>query len=313
MLRTVRSIGAHIVFVTLMITTVLFLSFSQLGFSRYIEKTPITVSVEDVIIAVKTTGKYHRSRVLDIVDTWFQLAPNIIFFVTDTEDEYLNKITGNKVILCDCLLGHTRESLCCKMNAELELFTSVKSRWGCHFDDDNYVHIAELLKLLEKYDPSADWYLGKPSTLGPVNLENANDKVDFWFATGGAGFCLSRSLLTKMVSYIRNGGFEMLGEQLKLPDDITLGYLINHLLNVNLTFIQKFHSHLEPLQDIPGDDLRDQISLSAGSYVKGERNLVNVPVIFSTKDDPRRFRSLHCFLYTDSCNQRSTLPILKVT
>lgn len=34
----------------------------------------------------------------------------------------------------------------------------------------------------------------------------------------------------------------------------------DHLLNVNLTFIQKFHSHLEPLQDIPGDDLRDQVN-----------------------------------------------------
>ena len=148
-----------------------------------------------------------------------------------------------------------------------------------------------------------DYYLGKPSTIGPVSLEAARNQINFWFATGGAGFCLSRSLITKMRTYVPNGGFELLCENLKLPDDIALGYLINYLLNVNLTVIPKFHSHLEPLYDIPTKNFHNQISFSAGSYRADEENVVKVPEIYPAKDDPQRFRSLHCFLYGHGCDQ----------
>uniref|UniRef100_A0A0N5AMK4 Fringe glycosyltransferase n=1 Tax=Syphacia muris TaxID=451379 RepID=A0A0N5AMK4_9BILA len=280
-----------------MIPVLLFLVFSQVGFSRYVEEPLVPVTVNTLVIGVKTTEKYHNTRVKDILDTWFKLAPNIVYFVTDTEDALLNRTTRNKAILSDCVHGHNREGLCCKMNAELELFMSLKAKWACHFDDDNYVHVAQLLRTVQKYDWTRDWYIGKPSTVGPVVLETSDSKVDFWFATGGAGFCLSRSLLTKMNSYIRNGGFELLCELLKLPDDITLGYLITYLLNVNLTVVPKFHSHLEMLHDLRQDELHKQISLSAGSYVTGEKNVVNVPELFDATDDPQRFRSIHCFIY----------------
>lgn len=50
--------------------------------------------------------------------------------------------------------------------------------------------------------------------------------MKFWFATGGAGFCLSKSLATKMAPYVRDGKFVALGDKIRLPDDVTLGYLI---------------------------------------------------------------------------------------
>jgi fringe glycosyltransferase len=43
-------------------------------------------------------------------------------------------------------------------------------RWFCHFDDDNYVNIPRLVKLLEDYPPSHDWYIGKPSIRSPLEL-----------------------------------------------------------------------------------------------------------------------------------------------
>ncbi|VDM09575.1 unnamed protein product [Wuchereria bancrofti] len=179
------------------------------GLGRYgsqIEYVPTTSDLDGLVIAVKTTLKFHESRIRDIIDTWFQLAPNNIYFVTDTPDAKLNEITGGKLIVSDCSNGHTR--------------------WACHFDDDNYVNIAELVRVLKKLDPKRDWYLGRPSTVGPVGIDSIPEKATFWFATGGAGFCLSKSLLAKMSSYVRNGGFEELGELLRLPDDVSLGYLI---------------------------------------------------------------------------------------
>ncbi|VDN19442.1 unnamed protein product [Gongylonema pulchrum] len=164
------------------------------------------------------------------------------------------------------------------------------AKWACHFDDDNYVNVAELVQLLNKLDHKQDWYLGRPSTVGPAK---------FWFATGGAGFCLSKSLLAKMSSYVRNGGFKEIGEYLRLPDDVSLGYLIEHLLNVKLTVSYKFHSHLEDLAEIREADLHKQISFSAGGRAK---NVVRVPEEYTVENDPQRFRSLHCFLYRKHCN-----------
>jgi len=43
-------------------------------------------------------------------------------------------------------------------------------RWFCHFDDDNYVNVPRLLKLLDNYNPREDWYLGKPSIPAPLEI-----------------------------------------------------------------------------------------------------------------------------------------------
>lgn len=301
-MRAIKSLSLLII--AMFVSVFLLLSFVK-GYgdpAAYSNGLHALLGADDIVIAVKTTEKYHENRVKDIVDTWFTLAPDNIYFVTDAADDKLNETTGGKVVLSDCGHGHTRERLCCKMNAELELFVAHNPRWACHFDDDNYVHLAELSRTLKNFNAGRDFYLGKPSTTGPVDLDAAHDKVKFWFATGGAGFCLSRSLLTKMSSYIRDGGFEHLGERLRLPDDVTLGYLIEHLLNVKLTVVNKFHSHLEALEEITREELNNQISFSAGGYKAQKMNLVDVPERYASKNDPQRFRSLHCFLYSRGCH-----------
>lgn len=44
------------------------------------------------------------------------------------------------------------------------------SRWFCHFDDDNYVNVPQLVQLLNEYHPTMDWYLGKPSVASPLEI-----------------------------------------------------------------------------------------------------------------------------------------------
>ncbi|TMS36494.1 hypothetical protein L596_003644 [Steinernema carpocapsae] len=252
-------------------------------------------------ITVKTTSKFHESRARDIADTWFQLAPENIFFFTDSFDDKLNKSLGGHLINTGCGKGHSRDRLNCKTNAELDLFTQRLSDWACHFDDDNYVNVKTLLNVLDLYDHNQDWYIGKSSTQRPVELDTKNGKVTFWFATGGAGICLSRALVRKMTKYVANGGFAKMGSYLSLPDDMLLGYLISHKLSVSLTTDNRFHSHFEDLALIDRFELAEQVSLSAGSYDKQVHNLVDVPVAFSTEIDKQRFRSLHCFLFSKRC------------
>ena len=57
-----------------------------------------------------------------------------------------------------------------------------------------------------------------------------NKKVSFWFATGGAGFCLSRPLVKRMAPMVENGEFVATGETIRLPDDVTVGFIIGEYL-----------------------------------------------------------------------------------
>ena len=41
-------------------------------------------------------------------------------------------------------------------------------RWFCHVDDDNYLNVGSLLKLLSQYSHTQDVYIGRPSLERPI-------------------------------------------------------------------------------------------------------------------------------------------------
>lgn len=133
--------------------------------------------------------------------------------------------------------------------------------WFCHFDDDNYVNVPALMRTLSGFPADEEWYLGKTSVPSPLQVVDRSEvrkrKVAFWFATGGAGLCLSRPLVERMAALER--GLEATGEDIRLPDDVTLGFIIEHKLGVPLTQVKQFHSHLEPLKLIPSSQIREQV------------------------------------------------------
>jgi len=63
-----------------------------------------------------------------------------------------------------------------------------------------------------------------------------------------------------IVSNYSGGKFIEVGEKIRLPDDVTIGYIIEHLLNKNLSVVNEFHSHLEPMKFIKTDKLAEQVS-----------------------------------------------------
>lgn len=89
--------------------------------------------------------------------------------------------------------------------------------------------------------------------------KSTHKKISFVFATGGAGFCISRALALKMLPIAANGKFINIGDKIGLPDDVTMGYIIEYLLNVPLTIIDTFHSHLEPMEFLRKDTFKDQV------------------------------------------------------
>lgn len=49
-------------------------------------------------------------------------------------------------------------------------------------------------------------------------------------------------------------------EKIRLPDDCTIGYIIESVLGVKLIRSNLFHSHLENLHQVPKSEIHNQVS-----------------------------------------------------
>ncbi|XP_068199957.1 beta-1,3-N-acetylglucosaminyltransferase radical fringe [Antennarius striatus] len=270
------------------------------------------LAFKDIFIAVKTTRKYHKSRLELLIKTWVSQAKEQTYIFTDGEDKELQMRTGANIINTNCSAAHTRQALCCKMSVEYDKFIESQKKWFCHVDDDNYLILPRLLQLLSSYHHSQDVYLGRPSLDHPIEAtervkSDGSVSVKFWFATGGAGFCISRGLALKMSPWASLGNFISTAEKIRLPDDCTIGYIIEALLEVTLTHTHLFHSHLENLRKLPTDTVLEQVTLSYGGF-ENTQNVVSIVGGFSKTDDPTRFKTVHCLLYadTDWCPKHNT-------
>ncbi|XP_016122822.1 beta-1,3-N-acetylglucosaminyltransferase lunatic fringe [Sinocyclocheilus grahami] len=262
------------------------------------------ISADDIFIAVKTTKKFHRSRLDLLLDTWISRNMKQTYIFTDGEDEELKKKIGSHAINTNCSAAHSRQALSCKMAVEYDKFIESGKKWFCHVDDDNYVNGKTLVKLLSNYPHTQDMYIGKPSLDRPIEAterlgDNKMSPVNFWFATGGAGFCISRGLALKMSPWASGGHFMNTAEKIRLPDDCTIGYIIESVLGVPLTRSSLFHSHLENLQQVSKSEVHKQITLSYGMF-ENKRNIISMKGAFSVEEDPSRFKSVHCLLYPDT-------------
>ncbi|XP_049331473.1 beta-1,3-N-acetylglucosaminyltransferase lunatic fringe [Astyanax mexicanus] len=262
------------------------------------------ISSDDIFIAVKTTKKFHKSRLELLLDTWISRNKQQTYIFTDGEDEELKQKMGSHVINTNCSAAHSRQALSCKMAVEYDKFIESSKKWFCHVDDDNYVNVKTLVQLLSLYPHTQDMYIGKPSLDRPIEAterlgDNKMRPVNFWFATGGAGFCVSRGLALKMSPWASGGHFMNTAEKIRLPDDCTVGYIIESVLGVPLTRSNLFHSHLENLQQVSTSEVHKQITLSYGMF-ENKRNIINMKGAFSVEEDPSRFKSVHCLLYPDT-------------
>ncbi|KAJ0051161.1 hypothetical protein NL108_014788, partial [Boleophthalmus pectinirostris] len=184
------------------------------------------------------------------------------FIFTDAEDEEL-KSSGFHVEVTGCGSDHSQESLSCKMSAEYDGFISSNKRWFCHVDDDNYLNPGALLSLLRSFPQDGEVYVGRASLDRPLSAhelleDNTTREVHFWFATGGAGFCLSRVVAERMAPWASGSEFEKTSALIRLPDDCTVGFIVEQRLGLSMVHCPLFHSHLENLLLVQQKDLSSQ-------------------------------------------------------
>ncbi|GAB1299560.1 Beta-1,3-N-acetylglucosaminyltransferase manic fringe [Apodemus speciosus] len=251
---------------------------------------PLELQLGDIFIAVKTTRAFHRSRLDLLLDTWVSRTRQQTFIFTDSPDERLQERLGSHLVVTNCSAEHSHPALSCKMAAEFDAFLDSGLRWFCHVDDDNYVNPQALLQLLKTFPQDQDVYVGKPSLNRPIHASELQPKnrtrlVRFWFATGGAGFCINRQLALKMAPWASGSHFVDTSALIRLPDDCTVGYIIECKLGARLQPSPLFHSHLETLQLLGTAQLPEQVTLSYGVF-EGKLNVIRLPGPFSHEEDP---------------------------
>lgn len=64
--------------------------------------------LSDIFISVKTTKKFHQSRLNLILRTWFELAREQTYFFTDCEDAEYQRRTNGHLINTNCSSSHNR-------------------------------------------------------------------------------------------------------------------------------------------------------------------------------------------------------------
>ncbi|XP_051551008.1 beta-1,3-N-acetylglucosaminyltransferase manic fringe-like [Myxocyprinus asiaticus] len=261
-------------------------------------KSPLELT--DIFIAVKTTGRFHNTRLALLLETWISRTKDHTYIFTDTHDEEISS-EGFNMVVTDCSPEHSHQALSCKMAAEYDHFMASDKKWLCHVDDDNYLNSGALLSLLSAFPVDSDIYVGKPSLDRPMRAQellerNKTREVRFWFATGGAGFCLSRKLAEKMAPWASGPRFEQTSAVIMLPDDCTVGFIVERRLGVSMVHSSMFHSHLENLLLLNPSDIPKQVTLSYG-WFENKMNSVELRGVFTKDEDPSRFRTVHCLLY----------------
>ncbi|XP_076147499.1 beta-1,3-N-acetylglucosaminyltransferase manic fringe [Alosa pseudoharengus] len=259
-----------------------------------------SLTPQDIFIAVKTTGRFHRTRLDLLLDTWISITKEHTYIFTDTPDVEITS-KGYNLVLTNCPPEHSHQALSCKMAAEYDRFMASDKRWLCHVDDDNYLNPGALLSLLSAFPLDSDIYVGKPSLDRPMKAHelleaNKTKEVTFWFATGGAGFCLSRQLAEKMAPWASGPRFEETSASIRLPDDCTVGFIVERRLGVRMVHSPLFHSHLENLLMLSPRYISQQVTLSYGLF-ENKMNSIELKGAFSKEDDPSRFKTVHCRLY----------------
>lgn len=206
-----------------------------------------------IFLSIKTSGKFHRNRVLAQLRTWVSAttyAQSITHYYTDANIDDADILTllpsPSHIINTQCGTSHAQQDLCCKMQSEIAGFAAwerlrVKSRnqhtsFWCHFDDDQYIMPRNLASYLSHVPRGAKLYTGK----GVYHAAPSKR----YFAPGGAGFCIDGTTTLKVHEY----GFMRMCAETKMPDDVTMGTLMAKL-GVPLTNSDLFHSQYDACKD----------------------------------------------------------------
>ncbi|CAF3095562.1 unnamed protein product [Rotaria socialis] len=255
-----------------------------------------------ILYLIRTAAHFYRIRLIYLLQTWISLVKDDVFF---TSDLLLPNISETHMILTKEVCGseaHSMNILCCKTAHDFIIYHRYLSKydWFCHFDDDQYVNVNKLKEYLSTLDSNQPYYVGRASWSDTIKRSKEPFPYPFWFATLGAGVCLSKHSISLLEPYTQSVSAFIDGcINENYHDDIYLAFLLNGYLNISLTQNSHFHSHLE--KSFYHDKqtflrtFKNEITFGFG---KPDRYPHFLPRLYQSNLDPYRIRTLHCLLNT---------------
>ncbi|CAF1256121.1 unnamed protein product [Adineta steineri] len=255
-----------------------------------------------IIYVIRTGSRFYQKRLIYLLQTWISLVNKDAFFITD---KLLPNISQEHTILTEKACGsdaHSMSILCCKTAHDFLVFHHYISEydWFCHFDDDQYVNVNKLNEYLSTLDSNKPYYIGRTSWPNALQRSKEPFPSPFWFATLGAGVCLSKQTIHLLKPYTQTTSEFVDGcIRENYHDDIYLGFLLSAYLNITLTKTDRFHSHLEKsFYSNKQTFLRTFTNQITFGFRTPDRYPYFLPQFYRSYLDPYRMRTLHCLLYT---------------
>ena len=182
------------------------------------------ITLDDVLISVKTTLKFHSDRVQVVKGTWGKYAKNIIYY---------SNVTDPTVPTVDCGVPNTPIGHCGKMEVIIRrAYEDDKLKrfpWLVIADDDSIIGLSALLKLLNCYKPNVPMVLGERYGFGLLS------DYGYAYITGGGSMVLSRAAVE---AWVEKG---CACPNFDSPDDMVLGQCFSYNVGVPVTHSPRFH------------------------------------------------------------------------
>lgn len=180
------------------------------------------LSADQVVIGVKTVGKFHDSRIPMVRDFWAQASEVEVLFLSN---EPFHGDSGGRVVdlspefgeLVDPAKESTKDGSghCSKMYAIVQYLSRHVSgrQWYVVVDDDTLLNVPRLLEVLSSHDSSQALYIGE--RYGWAHREQSPGTN---YVTTGGGMALSGPALQRLAACQR-----CTCRRPDAPDDMTLG------------------------------------------------------------------------------------------
>ncbi|XP_065890244.1 beta-1,3-glucosyltransferase-like [Dysidea avara] len=195
--------------------------------THYTQSVPFcgrSLSLSDIHIGVKTTEKFHNTRLPILKDTWGKEAGDSICYYSEIEDTAAGTTSLG--------IPNIESGYCSKMYAILKRAATheelVTKSWLIITDDDTLLSVPRLLKMLACYNPM------EPILMGETYGFMAHQPVGYTYITGGGGMVLSRSAVDRIISRGRTCPRD------DYPDDMFLGTTAK-ALDIDVVSSNLFH------------------------------------------------------------------------
>ena len=149
------------------------------------------LTIDDVAFGILTSERFLETRLASLRRTWLRRVRHVVFYsesvVADLPTVRVTPPPSEELVG-----GGAWKNFPALVDLQRRFPTKA---WIFFTDDDTYVFLESLLQALGKYDPNRDYYVGLYWT---PRIDMEWTEVKLAYASGGAGYALSRAMLTRL-------------------------------------------------------------------------------------------------------------------